>query len=65
MPRQEAAQEMRTVRKPEPLASEHAAFRDAVLGKPSEIVTMREGLATVRVVGAALESAKTGMTVDL
>jgi len=53
------------ISKPEPLASEHAAFRDAVLGKPSEIVTMREGLATVRVVGAALESAKTGMTVDL
>jgi predicted dehydrogenase len=51
--------------KPEPLGSEHAAFRDAVLGKPSDIVTMREGLATVRVVGAALESAKTGLTINL
>lgn len=51
--------------KAEPLGTEHAAFRDAVLGKASEIVTMREGLATVRVVVAALDSARTGLTVTL
>jgi predicted dehydrogenase len=51
--------------KAEPLGTEHAAFRDAVLGKASDIVTMREGLATVRVVVAALDSARTGLTVTL
>lgn len=51
--------------KAEPLGTEHAAFRDAVLGKASDIVTMREGLATVRVVMAALVSARTGLTVTL
>lgn len=49
--------------KAEPLASEHAAFRDAVLGKASNYVTMREGLETVAVVDAALESARTGTTI--
>lgn len=51
--------------KREPLLVEHEAFRDAVLGKSSEIVTMAEGLATVRVAEAVLESAATGRTVDL
>ena len=50
--------------KAEPLASEHAAFRDAVLGKASNYVTMREGLETVSVVDAALESARTGTTIQ-
>ena len=36
--------------KAEPLASEHAAFRDAVLGTSSNYVTMQEGLETVAVV---------------
>jgi UDP-N-acetylglucosamine 3-dehydrogenase len=49
--------------KAEPLATEHAAFRDAVLGKSSNYVTMREGLETVAVVDAALESARTGTTI--
>jgi UDP-N-acetylglucosamine 3-dehydrogenase len=51
--------------KPEPLRTEHEAFRDAVLGKSNEIVTMRQGLATVAVAEAVLESASTGRTVDL
>jgi UDP-N-acetylglucosamine 3-dehydrogenase len=51
--------------KPEPLRTEHEAFRDAVLGKSSDIVTMRQGLATVAVAEAVLEAAKTGRTVDL
>jgi predicted dehydrogenase len=51
--------------KPEPLRTEHEAFRDAVLGKSNETVTMRQGLATVAVAEAVLESASTGRTVDL
>ena len=35
--------------KSEPLRGEHESFRDAVLGKDSEIVTMREGLAVIEV----------------
>lgn len=49
----------------EPLATEHAAFRDAVNGDPSNIVTMREGLHTVRTVEAVLESARDGRVVTL
>jgi predicted dehydrogenase len=51
--------------KPEPLRTEHEAFRDAVLGKDSDIVTMRQGLATVAVAEAALRSATEGVTVLL
>lgn len=51
--------------KPEPLRIEHEAFRDAVLGLDSNIVTMREGLATVDVAEAILESASSGQVVSL
>lgn len=51
--------------KPEPLRTEHEAFRDAVLGKDADIVTMEQGLATVRVAEAALRSAETGQTQTL
>jgi UDP-N-acetylglucosamine 3-dehydrogenase len=51
--------------KPEPLRTEHEAFRDAVLGKSDEIVTMRHGLATVAVAEAVLTSAREGRVVDL
>jgi len=53
------------IAKPEPLRTEHEAFRDAVLGKASDIVTMEQGLATVRVADAALTSARTGQTQTL
>lgn len=43
----------------EPLRVEHEAFRDAVLGKPSDVVTMEQGLRTLEVVESALESART------
>lgn len=49
--------------KQEPLATEHQAFRDAVLDNGSgtrDIVTMRQGLAAVAVAEAMLESASTG-----
>jgi len=51
--------------KREPLRVEHEAFRDAVLGKPADIVTMEQGLATLRVCEQAIESATTGQTVTL
>jgi len=51
--------------KPEPLRTEHEAFRDAVLGKDADIVTMAQGLATVAVAEAVIESANTGRTVDV
>ena len=53
------------IAKPEPLRTEHEAFRDAVLGKESDIVSMSQGTATVAVAEAALESAKRGETVHL
>ena len=53
------------IAKPEPLRVEHENFRDAVLGKEADIVTMAQGLATVRVAEACIESARTGRTIDL
>jgi UDP-N-acetylglucosamine 3-dehydrogenase len=54
--------------KPEPLKVEHELFRDAVLGSPGaieKIVTMEQGLATVAVAEAMLESATRKETVRL
>ena len=51
--------------KPEPLRTEHENFRDAILGKDTDIVTMAQGLNTVRVAEAVLESAATGQSVAL
>jgi len=51
--------------KREPLRVEHEAFRDAVLGLPSDVVTMQQGLRTLAVVEAALESATTERAVHL
>lgn len=51
--------------KREPLRSEHEAFRDRILGKPSEAVTLREGLEVLRVCEASLESSQTSKTVRL
>ncbi len=53
------------ISKPEPLRVEHEQFRDAVLGKDADIVTMTQGLQTVRVAEACIESARTGQTVTL
>jgi predicted dehydrogenase len=53
------------IAKPEPLRTEHEAFRDAVLGRQADIVTMRQGLATVAVAEAVIESARRGRSVDL
>jgi len=51
--------------KPEPLRVQHERFRDAVLGKSEEIVTMREGLAAVRVADACILAAREGRTVEV
>lgn len=51
--------------KREPLKVEHEAFRDAILGKETSLVTMEQGLATLRVAEAFLESAATGSIVHL
>jgi UDP-N-acetylglucosamine 3-dehydrogenase len=53
------------IAKPEPLRVEHESFRDAVLGKDADIVTMEQGLTTVRVAEACIESATTSRTIDL
>ncbi len=49
--------------KREPLRVEHEAFRDAVLGGPSDVVTMQQGLHTLEVVEGALSSASNGASV--
>ena len=51
--------------KREPLLVEHERFRDAVEGKQSDIVTLRQGLRTVQVAAALLESASVGATVPV
>ncbi len=51
--------------KREPLLVEHELFRDAVLGKSDDICTLRQGLRTVEVAAAVLESAASGETVRI
>lgn len=47
----------------EPYRSQHEAFRDALLGFPSEIVTLREGAAALAATEAILDAARTGTCV--
>ncbi|MFF3202350.1 MULTISPECIES: Gfo/Idh/MocA family protein [unclassified Streptomyces] len=51
--------------KREPLQVEHELFRDAVLGKPADICTLRQGMRTVEVAAALLESATNNTSVTL
>jgi len=51
--------------KREPLLVEHERFRDAVEGKDSDIVTLRQGMRTVEVAAALLRSAKDGTMVSV
>ena len=53
------------IEKPEPLHTEHEAFRDAILGVRQEHVSMAEGLDTLRVAEAMIASARTGESVRL
>ena len=49
-----------SIAKPEPLREEFEGFRDAILGKKGEIVSMREGLAAVVAAEAVLRSISIG-----
>jgi UDP-N-acetylglucosamine 3-dehydrogenase len=51
--------------KREPLLVEHERFRDAVEGKDSDIVTLRQGMRTVEVAAAVLASARDGSTIAI
>lgn len=51
--------------KPEPLRVEHEAFRDAILGREADVVTLEQGLATVQVAEAALSSAASGTVLSI
>src|SRR5690606_14445620 len=51
--------------KPEPLKVQHEGFRDAVRGDASRIVTMREGMRTVAVADACIQSAREERTVTI
>ena len=53
------------IAKREPLLVEHESFRDAVAGKTSEIVTLEQGLRTVEVAAATLQSVSEGGAVRL
>jgi predicted dehydrogenase len=53
------------ISKREPLLVEHERFRDAVRGRDSEIVTLRDGLHTVQVAGAVIAAARSGETVRI
>lgn len=53
------------IAKPEPLRTEHEQFRDAVLGKEADIVTLAQGMRTLEVAEAMIESANTGTTVNV
>lgn len=53
------------ISKPEPLRTEHEQFRDAVLGKDADIVTMKQGLNTVAVAEAMIASSREGKVVDI
>ena len=46
--------------KPEPLRTEHEAFRDAILGERQDHVSLEEGLATLRVAEALIASGERG-----
>ncbi|HUW88195.1 MAG TPA: Gfo/Idh/MocA family oxidoreductase [Candidatus Paceibacterota bacterium] len=53
------------ISKHEPLRVEHENFRDAVLGKSADIVTMEQGLATILVAEAVIESARINQTIEI
>jgi predicted dehydrogenase len=53
------------IAKREPLLVEHEMFRDALLGREADIVTLDQGLRIVEVAAAILESSVNGTTVAL
>lgn len=53
------------ISKQEPLRMEHENFRDAVLGKPADIVSLEQGLATIQIAEAIIKSATTNKTENI
>lgn len=53
------------IAKPEPLQVEHVNFREAVLGRSADIVTLEQGAKVVEVCEAMIASANTGQFIDL
>lgn len=53
------------IRSFEPLKAENEAFRDAVLGVRNDVVSLDDGVKTLQVAEAVLESAATGQTIRL
>lgn len=51
--------------KREALSVELETFRDAILGKPADIVTLRQGVDTLKVAGAILAASRNGEVVTL
>ena len=51
--------------KPEPLLVEHQQFRDKLQGKDADIVTIAEGVETVKVADAVLASSEKNQRVFL
>jgi UDP-N-acetylglucosamine 3-dehydrogenase len=51
--------------KPEPLVTELSNFVAAVRGESAEVVSLEEGLLTVRVAEMMRESARVGRTVEV
>jgi UDP-N-acetylglucosamine 3-dehydrogenase len=51
--------------KPEPLRTEHEHFRDAVLGKPADVVTLKQAAATVAVANGVARAAVEGVVVEI
>jgi predicted dehydrogenase len=51
--------------KPEPLLLENEQFRDKLLGKESDIVTIAEGVEVVKVADAILESSRSNLRIIL
>jgi UDP-N-acetylglucosamine 3-dehydrogenase len=51
--------------KPEPLRIEHESFRDKLLGKDSDIATLKEGIETVRVADAIIQSSELSQSIKL
>ena len=53
------------ISKLEPLRLEHEHFRDAVLGKSADIVTMEQGLTTILVAEAVIESSRMNQNIKI
>lgn len=53
------------IAKPEPLRTEHEGFRDAILDRDSNVVTLGQGTQVVRVCEAMIESAATNQFVGV